>query len=356
LHKYLLEHTSSFNEEVFPWIDERINKLQSLQTTSEKFRHQLTRLFALTERAEDNIELQERLKTAAGWFTNEIKIASEEIVGSPAVTDSSIHAKEYNELLKEAFVQLTMQNFLLQGFTGKLNMQNFHRRKRSFVTPSFPVNAYAGASQKKLEVVHPALFSRLKKLRDTICARKNLPIYFVAGSRTLEEMTNYLPQTLDELEQISGFGKAKVETYGDDFLSIIIEYCREKGLSSNISAKGQKKKRKESKETQESKGIKVDTKAETLKLYHQGITISQIANERKLTTATIEGHLAHYIEKGLLKVEEFVSSEKIAVITSVAKDLPGGSLTQFKERLDPKFTFGEIRLVLASLQSGKDKS
>ena len=349
LHKYLLEHTTSFNEAVIPWTDERINKLQSLQTTAEKFRHQLTRLFALTPRAEENTELQERLKTAAAWFTNEIKPVIDDILASPAITDSSIHAKEYNELLKEAFVQLTMQNFLLQGFTGKLNMQNFHRRKKSFVTPSFPVNAYAGASQRKLEVAHPALFLRLKKLRDTICARKNQPIYLVAGSRTLEEMTNYLPQTVDELEQISGFGKAKLETYGNDFLAIINEYCRENSLASNIAAKTPKRKRKET------KAPKVDTRAETFKLYELGKTINEIANERKLATSTIEGHLAYYVENGALRVEDLVSKEKIQIIEPVVRELWEAPLSRIKDRLGPDITFGEIRLVTASIQYRKDK-
>jgi superfamily II DNA helicase RecQ len=86
----------------------------------------------------------------------------------------------------------------------------------------------------------------LKKLRDTICSKKNLPIFYVAGSKTLEEMTTYLPQTLDELEQISGFGKAKVERYGNEFLSIIKKYSLENNLFSRISEKQPKGKRKKS--------------------------------------------------------------------------------------------------------------
>ncbi|MGZ3851307.1 MAG: helix-turn-helix domain-containing protein [Flavisolibacter sp.] len=344
LHKYLLEHASSFNMEAMPWTDEVIIKLESLQTTAGKFSHQLTRLFAVTPKAEDNLELQERLKTAANWFMNETKAVIEQVLTSPAITDSSIHAKEYNDLLREAFVNLTMQNYLLQGFTGKLNMENFHRRKKNFVTPSFPVNSYAGASQKKqIEVAHPALYFRLKKLRDNICARKNQPIYLVAGSRTLEEMTNYLPQTIDELEKISGFGKAKLDSFGNDFLNIITEYCGENNLTSNITAKTPKRKRKETREP------KVDTKAETFKLYQQGKTTSQIASERKLTTQTIEGHLAYYVEKGFVKVEDLLTKEKILLIEVAIKEMRGASLTQIKDKLSPNISFGEIRLVLASL-------
>lgn len=350
LQKYLIEHTTSFNPETLTWSDELFNKISSLQTTSEKFHNQLRKLFALTEKAEDNIELQERIKTAANWFSNEIKSVIEHILQSPAITDSSIHAKEYNDLLREAYIQLAMQNFMLQGFSGKFNMETFHRRKKSFVAPSFGINAYAGASEKKVELQHPALYYQLKKLRDSICARKNQPIYLVAGSKTLEEMTTYLPQTLDELEQISGFGKAKLEAYGNDFLAIIKEYSEENNLSSNITEKLPKRKRKETKE------LKVDTKAETFKLYSEGKTVPEIAKQRNLTTQTIEGHLSYFVERGAIKVEDLVTREKIVLIEPVAKNFTNGPITQIKEKLGSKVSFGEIRLVLASLEYQKSSS
>lgn len=350
LQKYLIEHTTSFNTEVFAWSDELLNKLSSLQNTSEKFHHQLHKLFALTEKAEENNELQERIKTAANWFSNGIKSIIEHILQSPAITDSTIHAKEYNDLLREVYVQLTMQNFMLQGFSGKFNMEIFHRRKKSFVAPSFGINAYAGASEKKVELSHPSLYYRLKKLRDNICARKNQPIYLVAGSKTLEEMTTYLPQTLDELEQISGFGKAKVEAYGNDFLSIIKEYSDENNLSSNIAEKVPKRKRKEAREP------KIDTRSETFKLYQEGKTVSEIAKQRNLTTQTIEGHLSHFVEKGIIRVEDLVSREKIVLIEPIAKDFTSGPITQIKEKLGNEVSFGEIRLVLASIEHRKSSS
>ena len=65
------------------------------------------------------------------------------------------------------------------------------------------INAYAGAEQKRSEAAHPVLHQQLRKLRDSICSKKDLPIYMVAGSLTLNEMATYLPQTIDELEQNS---------------------------------------------------------------------------------------------------------------------------------------------------------
>lgn len=346
LQKFLLDHTTSFNPEVFPWSEEVIDKLSSHQTTSEKFHNQLRKLFALTEKAEDNVELQERIKTAASWFSNEIKSLIETVLRSPATTDSTMHAKEYNESLKEIYVQLAQQNFLLSGFSGKFNMETFHRRKKSFIAPSFTVNAYAGASERKVELPHPELFYQLKKHRDIICSKKNLAIYFVASGKTLEEMTLYLPQTLEELQKISGFGKSKVETYGSEFLSIINKYCEENNLSSNIAAKSPKRQRKEP------QGSKVDTKAETFRLFKEGKTLDEISKERKLTVQTIEGHLAHYVQLGLIKIDDLVSREKILLIEPELKNF-AGTIAPIREKLGDKVTWGEIRLVLAWVEYKK---
>ena len=65
-----------------------------------------------------------------------------------------------------------------------------------------------------VESPHPVLHQQLRRLRDSICAKKDLPVYYVVTGKTLDEMACYLPQTLDELEKISGFGKAKIENYG----------------------------------------------------------------------------------------------------------------------------------------------
>src|SRR5206468_3935245 len=50
LREHLLKHNASFNAEVYPWSEELLNKLASLQATAEKFHSHLKRLFALTEK------------------------------------------------------------------------------------------------------------------------------------------------------------------------------------------------------------------------------------------------------------------------------------------------------------------
>lgn len=341
---YLLQHSTSFNTEVLVWADELLTKLQGLQATAEKFHTQIKFFFAQPASPEENKPLQERLQKGAVWFAQEVKAAVEVIQQSPAITDSTMHAKEYNDLLREAFTQLSQQHYLLQGFADGFDIESYHRRKKQFVAPSFGVNAYAGASEKKVELQHPSLYYQLKKLRDNICSKRNLPIYYVASSKTLEEMATYLPQTVDELEQISGFGKAKVETYGPQFLEVIQAYASERDLASTITEKSPKRKRKE--KTAETK--KTDTKAETFRLYQEGKTVSEIANERSLTAQTIESHLAYYVYTGAIKIDELVSREKVVLIEPALQGFEKGtSITPIKEKLPASITYGDIRLVLA---------
>ena len=342
---YLLEHSSSFNPESIGWIEELLEKLNQLHETARKFQVQLQNLFQQSAVPQENLPLQERIKAAAVYFISEINALIQYIQQSSVVTDSRLNAKEYNENIREAFAQLAVKRFLLEGFNGRFDIEAFHRRKQKFVLPSFSINAYAGASQQKIESPHPALYMQLKKVRDHICDQKSLPIYIVAGSSTLHEMALYLPQTLQELRKISGFGDAKVDKYGQQFLDVIINYSVDNNLSSHIEDKTPKRERKERTGPAKKKG---DTHAETFKLFKEGKTVAGIAAARNLVIGTIETHLAHYVQQGEINIEELVSREKILLIEPALKEgFDGKAIGPVKGKLGNDISFGEIRLVIA---------
>ena len=356
LLEYLLEHRSSFNAQSPSWTEELIGKLDKLQETASRFHTQLRSLFQLQEVPEENPALQDRLKAAANYFVTEINSVSQNLQQSPAVTDSRLHSKEYNDSIREIFAQLALKKFMLEGFNGPFNMDAFHRRKQKFVLPSFSVNAYAGASDKKTESPHPVLHQQLRKVRESICARKDVPIYIVAGTVTIDEMALYLPQTLAELRKISGFGDAKVEQYGQHFLDVIISYCKENDLSSLIHKKLPKRERKGRNEVPEERQGKTgtakkkgETHAESFRLFKEGKTMAEIATERNLAVSTIETHLTRFVKWGDIKIEELVSREKLVLIEAALTDFKGSSITPVKQQLNDDVSFGEIRLVMAGL-------
>ena len=238
--------------------------------------------------------------------------------------------------------------FLLKDFDGNIDEVDWHKKKKGFIQPSFSFNAFAGSADKKIQSEHPALYYRLKKLRDEICSKKDLAIYMVASSKTLEEMVSFLPQTPNELEQIKGFGKVKVESYGQQFLDIIQQYSAENNLSSRIEEKLPKaKEKKEKKEKKEAVTTRIDTKAESFRLFKEGMKVDEIAKSRGFTIQTIEGHLAHYVSRGEIAIESLVSPEKILLIESLVNDIGEGPLTPIRERLGNNVGFGEIKLVMA---------
>ncbi|MEJ0106194.1 MAG: helix-turn-helix domain-containing protein [Bacteroidota bacterium] len=353
LTEYFSEHQSSFNPETAYWVDKLSEKINLLQSTAIKFHQWLRSQYQLPEAPEENKILQERIIKGTEHFTKEIQFAIELLQLSPAVTDSRLHAKEYNEQVKEIFAELSLKQFLMQGLNVKIDIEAWHRRKKSFTLPLFSVNAYAAAagSQQKSYSPHPFLHQQLRKMRDSICAKKDLPIYIVAGSKTIDEMAMYLPQTLTELRKISGFGDAKIEQYGQQFLNIVLEYCKENDLSSLIEEKSPKRERKEPKGE---KKIKVDTKAESFRLYKEGIPVAGISKSRNLTVQTIEGHLAHYVANGEININELVTQEKLLLIAPMINDFNGGSITPIKEKLGDAISFGEIRLVIAWQQYKKN--
>ena len=346
LNQYLLENRSSFNEETEKWIEGVLNEIIKLQATADKFQNQLRSIFNQDEDPDTNESLRERMNAGAGYFLKEQSKLNETIISCPAVTDSRLHAKEVNETLKEVFSGLSVKKYLMESLTGAIDIENYHKRKKDFRLPAFGVNVYAGEAKQRTESPNPLLHQRLRKLRDTICSKAGIPIYIVAGTSTLDEMARYLPVNLTELRKISGFGDAKTNKYGQQFLDIIIEYCNEKNLSSLIHEKIPKRERKTA---EPEKKNKIDTKAESFRLYQEGKGVEEIAKERNLTQQTIEGHLAHYVSMGEINISELVSREKVLLIEPIAKTFSGKSLTPIKEKLGREISFGEIKLVIAWL-------
>ncbi len=351
LNGYLNEHGSSFNTETQSWSLQLQERIDNIQGVSSRFQIQLRNLFL--QEAGDEL-VQGRIKAAAVFFKTKLEEIIAYLQASPAITDSRIHAKEYNDSLKEIFAQLSVKRYLLQGFDNGFSLESYQQRKRSFVLPVFTINSYAiASSQQVLKSPHPVLHQQLRKLRDSICAKKDLPVYFVVTGKTLDEMAQYLPQTLNELEKVSGFGKAKIESYGQQFLEIILDYSQRHELSSLIHEKSPKRERKA--DSNKSKGDKPDTKAISFALYKAGKSVAEIADERKVTIQTIEGHLAHYIRHGEIKIEELISREKLVIIEPAIKEFNGGSITSIKEKVGSSIGFGEIRLAIAWYDFVKSK-
>jgi hypothetical protein len=347
LKEYIAEHNNSFNDETSSWLEQLITQLSQLQDVAIKFHGFLNNQYKEPIAPEENKSLQNRIQKAAHYFITEIDSIIQNMQASPANTDSKMHAKEYNDRMKAVFSQLALTRHMLRGLGFPFSIQQWHQQKRSFVVPGFSVNAYATASTAvPTNTLHPLLYKKLRQMRDQISSRKDIPIYRVIRNTAIDEMVLYLPQSLGELKKIKGFGSSKLEQYGQSFLDIVLEYCHEHNLDSLIANKPPKKEQ----DPAEPSGTKTgETYNESFRLYKQGLPIAEIAKERNLAISTIETHLAKFVRFGHIKIEDLVSPDKIALITSALDGFEGGSITPVYQKAGNKVSFGEIRMVMASM-------
>ncbi len=95
---------------------------------------------------------------------------------------------------------------------------------------------------------------------------------------------------------------------------------------------------------------KPDTRLLTYELYKQGKSIEVIAQERNLTLSTITSHLAFYIVRGDVDVNELVDTAKQLEIVHYLTQFPQEKKTagDVKQNVSNEITYTDIKLVLAS--------
>ncbi|MEX0928869.1 MAG: RecQ family ATP-dependent DNA helicase, partial [Balneolales bacterium] len=190
------------------------------------------------------------------------------------------------------------------------------------------------------EAYEKDLFNRLKTVRAAIAEKENTASFVIFSDATLVDLATWLPQQMDELNHIKGFGETKINRYGQAFLNEITDFCRENGLPSRF------KKLRFRKKAERSSGGRSPTRLESLKLFREGNSASEIAGQRGLGLSTIESHLGWFVGEGELRVEDLVPAEKIAPIREAIAAHGWSVLRPLKDALGDGFTYGEIKAVV----------
>ncbi len=71
------------------------------------------------------------------------------------------------------------------------------------------------------------LYRELKSLRSRLAAEAQVPPYVICHDRTLAELAEKRPTSIDELHGISGLGQAKIERYGAALLEVVARPARD---------------------------------------------------------------------------------------------------------------------------------
>ena len=101
----------------------------------------------------------------------------------------------------------------------------------------------------------------------------------------------------------------------------------------------------------EKKETKKPTSQITYELWVEKNTIEQIAEIRKLTVGTIFGHFTKLVQDKAVTINEIMPIEKIEALSKVFTSYTEESLNPLKDQVGDAFTWDELKIYKASLNS-----
>ncbi len=343
---HINEQKDKLNTEGIEWIKNLKINVSADKEIGLKFIGRIAELMKEEPVIEKNEVLQKRINAAANHFEPKFSEYQHFINNHPLITEHREAANIINEYLNQLALAFYTTNYFLQYCKQPFSVTSCLQHKLKFAQPKFNLSVYAsGKKQSFTDIANTELYDVLKTWRDEVCDRSGMPIYMVANRATLTEIATYLPLNKKDLLQISGFGKAKVDKYGDDILNAVTEYCSRYNIETNMAAKEANPKRERKEKSAEEKP---DTKTLSYNLFKEGKSVAEIAKERNMAIVTIEGHLSWFVGKGDIDINKLVPLEKQLLIKGAIKLYGIESYKTLKENLAENISYGEIRLVMAS--------
>lgn len=350
LNEILTDEQENLPAESLPWIKKLFEEQKTIYEVSVKFRELLIGLSKENSVVEENQSLQSRVKDAANYFSAGITKWKELFFNHPLSTDTKKVSRKTDGALSEINILvdeiLHKINFCKNGFL----LNEYLRSGKKFqgvqnkIQGSYAQNQIKSISSSELE--HARLYDRISEMRRKIAGETNAPLYLIFNNAAIKNVCVNLPADKNSLLKVNGFGKVKVEKYGDEVIEIVNSYCNEKNIKPQTILASTKL-RKERGEK------KSNTVEETLNHFRQGKNAKAIAIARNLSEGTIEGHFAQAIKLGSVDIKEFMEMDEVKKIAAhFPTDAEFVSVNFVKQKL-PDVSYGKLRMVLAWLQKEK---
>lgn len=345
--KLAKEHASSldikFIEEINAILERFVNEVASV---SERFQVQLYQYYQAEPDLDKNTRLQERISKACIYFDDKFETILLPLWRKHVIeTDNKAVKKSFLEAidrLKEETRQ--KQSCIIESKSGFSVRKYMETRAVSGIEKQ-PEYHRQDEDKVPSHIPHPVLYTALKKWRSNKAEESDVPEYQILNQKSLVELVKYLPRTEKGLLSVSGIGKVKAKFFGEELIEMISAYCKENGVEQNSTVLSEKRPHRPE--------PKPDTKSITLNLFIEGKTVEEIAGIRHLTVSTIENHLLHFIKSGELAIKDVVSAEKIKRIISCVEANDNQQLGIIKEALGDEISWGELRMVAASLKNNQ---
>lgn len=135
----------------------------------------------------------------------------------------------------ETFFEDDLNQFLLNKKVNSIKAEFFKNRENFywtvFIDCDIVIEEFKKKNEKgvdkqdqphlKLDEKDELLLKRLKEWRKQRAEKEGIPVYIIANNKELLAIVQSKPKSKEALKQIKGYGKKKIEKYGEDVLKIV---------------------------------------------------------------------------------------------------------------------------------------
>lgn len=244
------------------------------------------------------------------------------------------------QLLNQGYIEIAyhQRNRLLLTEASKKVL--FEQRPVSLVMPATIRKRQEKAKEaaqksRRTSNINDELFQLLRQVRKRLAQESGLPPYRIFSDATLLDMVDKKPLSDQAMLNVLGVGEKKLETYGDAFRDVIMDFVRQKTAS-----------------------IKGSTYQVTLEMIKAGKSLESIASERDLNLRTINSHIAKLHEEGDLEdISPYISMEEVNTISKAFRYVEQPiKLKDVYLYLNEQYDYDKIRLALAAFNRKKSAS
>jgi hypothetical protein len=306
-----------------------------------KFENQIRQLIATSPHAEENEQLQERVKKASDYFAGRLlSVVEEPFTSASFDTDNKAIRKSFNEAADKLRKEINTKKVCIELCKNGFSIKSYLETK-SKAAIEIPETGHKGKSSGSSSsfTMYPEFYSLLKKWRDEKANVLNVEIRRVLPQKTLHEIVQTLPASRTELKAVKGMGGTRMQQFGKEILEMVFAFRRQKGMDIPVEAE------------KEVKQAGLSSQETSFELFKSGKTIPEVAQERNMAVSTIEGHLAHFVGTGELQIDRVVDPKKSKAILEYIEKHQVRGMNEIRAALGNDYSYSEIRFVIKYLEA-----
>lgn len=323
---------SSFHAETPKRLDEaRTRLIEEIAAVGTRFYKQLISLYQFEIPLSENNVLQERIRKSSVYFEEKIESILQ-IDSFLLETDNKQVEKSLSRIIEIFSEELRVKTICIKGCKNGFSVQEYlHTKALAYV--------HRVEKKKSRSKNDNTLLSQLLRWREEKMVELEASAAQVASLKSLRAIAKQLPKTKKELKAIPGFGKKRIDSFGNELTTLVCKH-----LEINWFEETDNEIPDETENNDLSPSLEM-----TFNLCKESLSISEISKQRGLAISTIEGHIVQLVGLGLLEVMDFVSKEKFALISDYFLELRDTRLGIAKEVLGDEISYFELRIVLKQL-------